>query len=111
VCSYFVIGGNSDDPEAVYSKFCEYAENKLKNGISAESVELAKRTLYSECVSSFESSENIAENMFESFLVGEQGLDKAEAYAAVTYEQVCEMAAKVLDERRFALSVIYPKNR
>ena len=111
VCSYFVVGGNSDDPEAVYTKFCEYAENKLKNDISEESVELAKRTLYSECVSNFESSENIAENMFESFLVGERGLDKAEAYAAVTYEQVSEMAKRVLDERRFALSVIYPKNR
>ena len=46
-----------------------------------------------------------------AFLVGEQGLDKAEAYAAVTYEQVAELAKKVLDERRFALSVIYPKSK
>jgi len=110
VCSYFVVGGHSDDPEAVYAKFCQYLEEKLKNGISEEAVELAKRALYSECVGNFESSENIAETMFESFLVGEKGLDKAESYASVTYGQVSEMAKRVLDERRFALSVIYSKN-
>ena len=109
VCSYFVVGGNSDDPEAVYTKFCEYAENKLKNGISEEAVEIAKRTLYSECVETFESWENIAENMFDSFLTGENCLARAEKYAQATYEQVCDMARRVLDEKRFALSVIYPK--
>jgi predicted Zn-dependent peptidase len=104
-----VVGGNSDDPEAVYTKFCEYAESKLKNGISEEAVEIAKRTLYSESVETFESWENIAENMFDSFLVGENCLARAEKYAQATYAQVCDMAKRVLDEKRFALSVIYPK--
>lgn len=107
--SYFVLGGESDDPEKLYQLFEERVKRAAEQGISEESLEIAKRNLYSESLVSYECSENIAENMLDGFLGGYCCLEKAERYAKVSSEQVNELAKKLFSKERFAMSVIYPK--
>lgn len=108
-CSYFAIGGDSDSPEAVFKKFKEYAAKTVANGVSKEAFERAKRNAYADVIRNFDYSEEIAEGMFESFLVNENYLDIAESYQAVSYDEVQELAKIALSDERFCMSVLYPR--
>ncbi len=108
--SHFVLGGDSDNPEAVFKRFLAYAERIKKNGVSAEAVERSKRVLYAEALRGYDSTENVVMNLFESFITGVNCLSRAERYAKVTADDVSALIPLVLDEKRFAMSVVYPKN-
>jgi predicted Zn-dependent peptidase len=56
----------------------------------------------------FNGSENIAEELFEAFLNGENYLDIVDKYKDVTYEKANELAKKIFCADRVAMSVIYP---
>lgn len=107
--SYFAAGGDSDDPEAVFDAFCAYAENIRKNGVSPEALERAKRVLYSDALKEFDSTESIAESVFDYTIIGADPLGRCNAYMSVNTEEVNGLAGKILIPERFALSVVYPK--
>ena len=108
--SHFVFGGDSDDPEEVFKRFLAYMERIRKNGVSPEAVERSKRVLYAEALRGYDSTENVVMNLFESFITGVNGLECAEKYMKVTLDDVSALLPLVLDEKRFAMSAIYPKN-
>lgn len=105
---HFGVGGDSFTPYKVYNKVLEYAERVKSEGVSREAFERAKRNAYADSLRSFDSSEDIAEGLFDAFLVNENYLDSAEAYQSVTYEQVSDLAKTVLSRERFCMSVVYP---
>jgi predicted Zn-dependent peptidase len=109
--SHFVFGGDSDDPEAVFERFLAYAEKIKKIGVSSEAVERSKRVLYAEALRGYDSTENVVMNLFESFITGVNGLECAEKYMKVTLDDVSALLPLVLDEKRFAMSVVYPKKQ
>ncbi len=107
---YLALGGDSDNPDEVFKRFCEYAEWIVKNGVPVEEFERAKRVLYAEIMRSFDASESIAEGMFDAFLVSGNFLGQAEEYAAVTYEEITALANRILKKEQYAISTVYPKN-
>jgi len=110
-CSYFEVGGDSLSPDEVLSKVKALAASVAENGVSREAFERAKRKVYADTVRIFDSSENIAEEMFESFLTGESFIDSAERYRYVTYDEVCALAKRVMAPERIAMSAVYPRKR
>lgn len=108
--SYTAIGGDSDDPEEVFNRFCRYTKDIVKNGVPREAFERAKRVMYADVMKSFDSSESIAEGLFDAFLVFGDFLAEADEYAGVTYEEVTSLAERILKEEHYALSTVYPKN-
>ena len=105
---HFGITGDSFEPEKVYEKVLDYVKGVREKGVSRDAFERAKRNAYADSLRAFELSEDIAEGLFDAFLVGENYLDSAEGYQAVTYEQVNTLAKSVLTENRFCMSVVYP---
>ena len=109
--SHFVFGGDSDDPETVFKRFLAYAERVKKNGVSHEAVERSKRVLYAEALRGYDSTESVVMNLFESFITGVNCLGRAEGYNKVTASDVSALIPLVLDEKRFAMSAVYPKTK
>ena len=105
---YFAAGGDSDDPEAVFEAFCEYAGRLRERGVSAEALERARRVMYADALKSLDSAE-AAESIFDSAILGMEPLGRAEEFLAVTIEDVNALAGRVLSPERFAMSVVYPK--
>lgn len=105
---FFVISGDSREPDKVFDKVLAYAEKVRTEGVSREAVERVKRHAYADVLRAYDSSEDIAEGLFGAFLEDENFLDAAETYHAVTYEQVNGLAKTVLTEERFCMSVLYP---
>ncbi len=106
--SYFEIGGDSAEPMLVLEKLKEYASKLRENGIEKDAFERAKRKAYADVLFKFNSSESIAEELFEAFLADENLLSEAQVYDAVTYEQVQALAKTVFSDERFAISVVMP---
>lgn len=105
---YVALGGDSDNPDEVFERFCKYTEGIVKNGVPAEDFERAKRVLYAETMRSFDTSESIAEGMFDAFLVSGDFLKQAEEYATVTYEEITALAKRIFKKEQYALSTVYP---
>ncbi len=108
--SYFCIGGDSDNPEELYRRFKAYCKKIKSEGISAEAVERAKRAVYADVVRSFDRSESVADELFGAFLDGYDMLTLPERYMSVTKEDADDIAKIALNEERFCLSTVVPKN-
>ena len=106
--AHFVFGGDSDDPSEVFDRFIAYADKIKKNGVSDEAIERSKRVLYAEALRGYDSTENVVMNLFESFITGVDCLKRAEKYTSVTSDEVNALIPLVLDEKRFAMSAVYP---
>ncbi len=108
-CSYFCIGGDSDDPDEVFARLKAYCKKIRAEGVSDEAVERAKRALYADVVRGYDKSESIADNMFYAFLDATESLSVGEKYMSVTKEDVDTVARTALDEKRFCLCTVIPK--
>lgn len=102
------LGGDADEPEAVFERFKELVKTVGANGISRDAFERAKRSAYADAMKAFNGSENIAEELFEAFVNGESYLDIVDRYKAVTYERANALAREIFCADRAAMSVIYP---
>lgn len=109
-CSYFCVCGDSDDPEKVLETVMRYIEDAASNGVSEQAFERAKRMIYAGVLKSFDSSENIAEGMFDAFAADLNFLSEADEYKNVTHLQVNELAKRVFTRERVAISTVCPKN-
>lgn len=108
---YTAIGGDSDDPDKVFERFCRYTEDIVKNGVPRDDFERAKRVMYADAMKSFDNSDAIAEGLFEAFLVSGDFLGLAEKYASVTYEEVMALAKRILKKEHYAISTVCPKEK
>ena len=102
------IGGDSDAPKKVLERFKECVKDVRENGIDSQAFERVKRLVYAGTMRRFNGSENIAEELFDSFLSDMNFLDCVDVYRAVTFEKANALAKELFCEERVAMSVIYP---
>ncbi len=100
--------GESDDPEAVYDKFVKYVEEKKKTGLDRGEFERIKKANYASLVKSFDSTQNIANNVTYMLLDGIDIMDYSKAVSEVSFEYTEELLRKLFDERYYAMSVVEP---
>lgn len=106
--SYNVISSESSDPEKVYSRFVEYIEGKKKNGITKEEFELSKRTIYSTCIKSFDSTEDIAETFIYNHFDDADILDTHQVIDTIDIDYVTKLLNDCFKEEYYAMSVVNP---
>ena len=100
--------GESDDPEAVYDKFVKYVEEKKKTGLDQGEFERIKKANYASLVKSFDSTQNIANNVTYMLFDGIDIMDYSKAVSEVSFEYTEELLRKLFDERYYAMSVVEP---
>lgn len=107
-CSFNAISAESQDPEAVYTRFVEYIEEMKKNGINYEEFELSKRTVYASHIKSFDSVENIGDNFIYNLFDGADLLDAADIISSISFEYVEDLLRQMYKEEMYAMSIVNP---
>ena len=107
-CSFNVISSESDNPEAVYDYFVKYIEKAKKDGLDKETFELSKRTVYASNIKSFDSTEEIANNMVYNLFDGADILDAPDVIDSITFEYVEKILNDMYKEECYAMSVVDP---
>ncbi len=105
------IGGEADDPMAVFSKIKEYICDKQQNGILRSDFDRCKRVMYAEYVKDFDSTEGIANNMIDFIFDGGDIFDFCDELEAVKFEDVEDLLKTVFKDECFSLSVIHPEQK
>ena len=70
--------------------------------------ELAKRTVYASNIKSFDSTEEIANNMVYNLFDGADILDAPDVIDSVTFEYVSKLLCDMYKEEFYAMSVVNP---
>ncbi len=107
-CAYNSLAGEADDPKLVLKEIRKYLNNVAKTGLSKDDFERGKRVMYAEFVKSFDSTDNIANNLFTFICENSELLSYADIIESITFDDVCELFKTAFTEERTALSVISP---
>ena len=106
--AYNSIAGEADDPKLVLDEILEYIEALKKRGLSHEDFLRGKRVMYAEFVKSFDSTDNIANNLMSLTFDGAELLSYADTVNSITFDDVRELFENAFDKEKITLSVILP---
>ena len=106
--AYNSIAGEADAPERVLEEITAYIEKLRQRGLPYSDFLRGKRVMYSEFVKSFDSTDNIANNLLAFFCEGAELLSYADIIESVTYEDVCKQFEKCFTPDSVTLSVVKP---
>jgi len=107
--SFFSVLGDSPDPEEVYRRFLTYTAELTEVPLPKEDFERCRRVLYAGFVKSFDSTEEIANNLAVDFAL--DGLDifrYGELLREITAEDVTALAKELFRPEAYTLSTVLP---
>jgi len=107
--SFFSILGDSPDPEEVYRRFVAYGEQIASTPLDSEDFERCRRALYAGFVKSFDSTEEIANNLVTDFAL--DGCDifrYGELLREIDIDTVSRVAADLFQPDSYTLSTVLP---
>ena len=87
-----------------------YIKELYVTGLDINDFTRAKRVMYADFIKSFDSTENIAENLFSYVCDGIELMSCANAIDSITFEYVTELLHSEFDEKYVTLSIINPIN-
>lgn len=103
-----IVGGESHKPDEVLSEFLNETERLKNEGMDKGDFEAAKRSVYGRLAASFDSVDNIANNIASCRFMDYQPFDTIDAVANADYNIAQERLSKIFSKERCALSVISP---
>ena len=106
--AYNSIAGEADDPQRVLDEILLYVEKLKADGLSYDDFLRGKRVMYAEFVKSFDSTENVANNMLSFAFDGCEILSYADIIDSVTFEDVKAVFENAFNKEKITLSVILP---
>ena len=106
--AYNSIAGEADEPQAVLDEILKYVETLKNKGLSHEDFLRGKRVMYAEFVKSFDSTDNIANNLMSFTFDGAELLSYADIIESVTFDDVSALFESAFDKEKITLSVILP---
>ena len=106
--AYNSIAGEADDPSLVLEKILEYVDVLRKEGLSEKDFLRGKRVMYAEFVKSFDSTDNIANNLLAFTFDDCELLSYADILNSVTFDDVKEIFDTAFEKEKITLSVILP---
>ncbi|MDD6800718.1 MAG: pitrilysin family protein [Firmicutes bacterium] len=107
--SFLTVSGDSDDPEKVYGRFKEYTADVLENGIDKEACERSRRVMYSSMIKSFDSTEEIANNLISSFAFDDAEIfDFVDIIKEIDIEYITELLRRLFVESHYAIMTVMP---
>ena len=101
-----IFGGESRDPKKTAEVIKEYISQTKTNGIPREEFERAKRAVYGNIISDFNSNENIANVIVDMHFEERELFDYVDAAANASIENISERLSEILDVNNCTLSVV-----
>lgn len=101
-----LFSGESRNPKEVAKIINRHINEAKKNGISRESFDCTKKSIYGEYVSGFNSVDLIANRMTDLYFYNKEIFRYVDAIAEVEYEEVCDLLEEVFNEDKTVLSVV-----
>jgi len=106
--AYHSLSGEADDPQLVLKEIRAFLDETARNGLSQEDFERARRVMYAEFVKSFDSTDNIANNLLNFICEDSDLLHYADILSDITFDEVKDAFAHAFREEYTALSIIMP---
>ncbi len=106
--AYNSIAGEADDPRLVLVEIMKYIDELRNSRLSYEDFLRGKRVMYSEFVKSFDSTDNIANNLLAFFCEGAELLSYADIIESVSFEDICRLFENCFTTDSLTLSVVKP---
>ncbi len=104
----WIIGGESKNPQAVCEAFRCERERMLREGISAEEFDTARKAVYGQMISHFDSVEGCGDIVVDAHFSGRDPFALLDAVATVKKEDVEKRLQDDFDEEASSLSVVNP---
>ena len=104
-----MLGGESCNPEHVFSEFCAEVQNVKENGLDTELWSRSKKSSYGGRVRALSSFSGLCISMAQSHFSGYRALDSFEVAKSVTPEQVRDFIIENLATERLAMSIVEPE--
>lgn len=106
--AYNSIAGEAEDPNLVLDEILKYIDILKEKGLSYEDFIRGKRVMYAEFVKSFDSTDNIANDLMSMTFDGAELLSYADTVESVTFDDVKALFENAFDKEKITLSVILP---
>lgn len=108
--AFYDFTGESDDPEAVYGAFREYASRLARDGLPREAFERSRRIQFADYVTGFDSTESIGNSLLSYAMDGLSLYDFLPVAASITREEINELFLRTFRPTQYALAVVYPSD-
>lgn len=111
---YYALSGECDDPDAVFDAFAAYIDRLHREGLPCAEFDRARRILYADYVTGFDSTEDIAASLggyaLDSLGKTERvGLyDFLDVASAITFEEVTALFEDAFRPSQYTLSTVHP---
>lgn len=102
------VSGEADDPRAVLTRITEFIDTLKDSGLCKDDFLRCKRVIYADAIRSFDSTDLIANNLFEFVCDGNELLSYTDIIESITFEEICELFQKSFDTDSITLSVVLP---
>lgn len=106
--AYIMMSGESDDPEALLEQIKLKIADAVNGGLKTEDFEREKRCMYASYVSEFDMTEDIAFMLNSYAWEGIDLFSYPNIISSISFDDVCNIAQKVLKDEYFTLSVVRP---
>lgn len=107
--SFSSLSGSSDDPDAVFSRFCEYIEQVKREGIQEEDIERCRRMMYADVLKVFDSTENIANTFLSEYVFADfDMLCYPDVIRSITKQDLEELLCDMYVPSHYTLTTVLP---
>ena len=106
--AYNAISGEADDPHTVLEAILSHVEKLQETGLSYDDFLRSKRVMYAEAVKSYDSVENIANNLFSFVCDDFELLADTDIIDSITFEEICEIFQNAFNRESITLSSVIP---
>ncbi len=107
-CAFHTVSGEGDDPRLIEARIVSYLEELAATGIAPEEVERARRVLYSDELQSYDSTEEIANELLSYLFDGADLFSQPALIQSITAEEVNALLPTLLRPDCRSLSTVLP---
>ena len=106
--AYNTVSGEADDPRAVLDEILDHIEKLRKSGLNYDDFLRSKRVMYAEAVKSYDSVENIANNLFSFVCDGFDLLADTDIIDGISFEEISDTFKNAFNKESITLSTVMP---
>ncbi len=109
--AHILISGQSEHPETVQEKLKEAVKDLIKNGIEEEEFNIAKRKLYGNYVSEYNSVADVARMFLADWMKQINSFSYIEEFYNITEQYVENVLNEVFKEENMVISIVKENNK